>query len=537
VIVTGGPHQYFKHDDNWFRDYPYIDASLPGDSYGEICFQEILDNLKADHSIDWNTVSNICYPQGRARLKKYSTKQYNKQTKKEFDYGWSAIHSQFSHLENYVSYVRGLDPETKILSIFESTRGCPYGCTYCDWGGGINTAVVQKPMDAIKQDIDALCKLDLSFLYFADANFGIFGQRDVNIIHYLAKQRNSHATKFTVGYGGFAKTENKLGYIREILKTDIENKLSALGEIKISIQSLDADVLKRIDRKNVPLQKQIEVLQSLSDIERLPLYVELIYGLPGMTIDKFYYELDVLGDQQLSIQWYPWILLPEAPSYSRQYRDKEQIQTVIKNVGWWWSEDYNTQNEIVVESSTYSKDQYLEMLLASGFYKLFVQGGYLKQTLAWLKQHNVGIGQLTKDIFKEFLNQSTWMQQAHTAWEQRALSDPNSGCFVNINQQDVYLGLYFVAVSFLYYEEFTVPLTQWIQTKYQCPQHTINQDLKRTVHQGNYGTTQWQGLHRVDYRKQEFDTDPFNDILLQVVQFKQSGHIFQAQKSLLGLLF
>lgn len=536
VIVTGGPHQYFKHNDNWFQDYPYIDASLPGDSYGEICFKEILDNLDADNRIDWNTVSNICFPYGNSRFKKYSTKQYNKQTKKEFDYNWSAIQSQFNDLKNYVSYVKSFDPETTILSIVESTRGCPYGCTYCDWGGGINTSVVQKPMDAIKQDIDALCKLDLSFLYFADANFGIFGQRDVDIIRYLAKQRNRHSAKFTVGYGGFAKTENKLEYIREILKTDIENKLSALGEFKISIQTLDPDVLKRIDRKNVPLQKQIEVLQSLGNIQRLPLHVELIYGLPGMTIDKFYYELDVLGDQQLSIQWYPWILLPEAPSYSRQYRKQEQIQTVVKNVGWWWSDDYNTQNEIVVETSTYSKDQYLEMLLASGFYKLFVQGGYLKHILVWLKQHNVGIGQLVRDIFKEFLNQNSWMQQAQTAWKLRALADPNSGCFIKIDHQDVYLGLYFVAISFLHYQEFTIPLTQWIQKKYQCPQHIIDQDLACTVHQGNYGTVKWQGLHRIDYRKSKFGTDPLNDILLQMVQFKQSGHIFHAQKRLLGLI-
>ena len=35
VIISGGPHQYFKHDIDWFKKHPYLDASLPGDCYGE----------------------------------------------------------------------------------------------------------------------------------------------------------------------------------------------------------------------------------------------------------------------------------------------------------------------------------------------------------------------------------------------------------------------------------------------------------------------------------------------------------------------
>ena len=44
IIISGGPHQYFKHDLNWFKEHWYLDASSPGDCYGELCFKEILDN-------------------------------------------------------------------------------------------------------------------------------------------------------------------------------------------------------------------------------------------------------------------------------------------------------------------------------------------------------------------------------------------------------------------------------------------------------------------------------------------------------------
>ena len=60
IIVSGGPHQYFKHDLNWFKEHWYLDASLPGDCYGELCFKEILDNY--DTAMDWNSVTDARYP-------------------------------------------------------------------------------------------------------------------------------------------------------------------------------------------------------------------------------------------------------------------------------------------------------------------------------------------------------------------------------------------------------------------------------------------------------------------------------------------
>ena len=67
IIVTGGPHQSFKHDMDWFRKHPYIDASLPGECFGELCFKEMLDNYHGT-AIDWTRITDIRYPQGRTRL-------------------------------------------------------------------------------------------------------------------------------------------------------------------------------------------------------------------------------------------------------------------------------------------------------------------------------------------------------------------------------------------------------------------------------------------------------------------------------------
>jgi putative methyltransferase len=537
LVVTGGPHQYFKHDINWFKQHPYIDASLPGECYGELALQEILDNLNNNGSINWDSVSDICYPSTKSRMLNYSKKTIASVGKKSFDYNWSAFDSQSLMLQEYINYAKQNFPKVKILSIFETTRGCPYGCTYCDWGGGINSQVLKKSMDYVFKDIDALCSLDLNYLYFADANFGIFGNRDVDIIKYLAKQRKQNLQTFTLGYGGFAKTENKLPYIRDILEIDLKNNMSVLGEIKISMQSLDSDVLKRIDRKNVGLDQQIAALTSVRALKKLPIYVELIHGLPGMTLNKFYHELDVLAKKNLSIQWYPWILLPEAPAYSREYRKSQELQTVTKTAGWWsYENDDNNLNEIVIGTSTYSKTDYFEMLMSSSLYKLFVQGGYMSQTRQWLESQNISLGYLISRIYKEFLTDTDFLQTAYQVWENNILTDPAHGCLIDFDGHQVYLGLYFPAVSFSQPEEFTKPLQQWLQATFGCPKEVLDYDNTLNINKHNFGKSYTQGLYTLDYRKNMYNyPDNLSKVFLQFVQFKNSGHILKAKKKFLGL--
>ena len=40
--------------------------------------------------------------------------------------------------------------------IIETTRGCPYKCVYCEWGGGTGTKIIKKDMELVKRDIMAL---------------------------------------------------------------------------------------------------------------------------------------------------------------------------------------------------------------------------------------------------------------------------------------------------------------------------------------------------------------------------------------------
>ena len=42
--------------------------------------------------------------------------------------------------------------------VLETTRGCPYKCVFCEWGGGINTKIYKKDVSIVKRDVLALKK-------------------------------------------------------------------------------------------------------------------------------------------------------------------------------------------------------------------------------------------------------------------------------------------------------------------------------------------------------------------------------------------
>jgi MoaA/NifB/PqqE/SkfB family radical SAM enzyme len=491
---------------------------------------EVLDNYNdATATVAWKKVTDIYYP-SKSRVVLSNVKSMSKSERKVYPFTWSALAAQSNSLLDFAEFQRRHFPDSMLLSVLETTRGCPYGCTYCDWGGGVSTTVLQKSPDNVKQDIDALMLFNLTYIYLADANFGIFGQRDVDIMQYIAYKKIKTKQWFGVGFGGYAKTENKLKFIREILKIDIENNISMTKELKLSMQTLDDEVLDNIDRKNISLDKQLEIYQPLASNTKLPLYVEMIMGLPGINLDKYYHELDVLGQHHLSVQWFEWILLPETPAYSRDYRTRFGIKTTIKKKGWAvWEE--GSEREVVVASDSFTDRDYMQMILSNSLYHLFVLGGYYKKSIEWIRfNHNIGHGQLARDIYENFFDDN----EVYPQWQTIA-TDPNVPCVFDVCGQEVYGAYYFVARVFLDLA-FSYNLVAYLQSKYNIPTDIIASEAELNINANNYGKTRWQNLYKISYKKDiSFQEDNVHSMIGAFRTYIDAGNTIRGKKKLLGL--
>jgi radical SAM superfamily enzyme YgiQ (UPF0313 family) len=532
LIISGGPHQYFKHDINWFKKHWYIDASLPGDCYGEISIKEILDNY-TDGQVDWDQVTDIRYPLSKNKSVAASRKTMTKIEKKYYDYDYAPYAEQTDSLKNFVEKLSEFSPRAATMALLETTRGCPYGCTYCDWGGGINTTVIKRSLENVKRDIDVL-KTFYVQLYIGDANFGIFEERDIAIIRHLVDRPFWSRQRFKIMYGGFAKTENRLATIKKIIELDVKAGLSYQKEIKISMQTLDAQVLKNIDRKNISLDKQLAVLAPIAKNNKLPMYVELILGLPGMTLEKFYNELDILGSQKLSVQFYEWILLPESPAYANAYREKFGIKTVVKHNGWILRES-SSDATIVVGADSFTTDDYLQMLLSASLYTLLVQGGLFSHCVEKISNKKIGIGQLIKCILEEFYMKELHQQASHLKKDWQAiLQDSELPCQVKVGNDSVYIGWYFVALAF-YDIDFINKLIKFLQEKFQLDNKVVYLDKELIINHTNFNQKYFKFPYLYDFTKENKRQNNFEYFLNLFYNFIDSGKVFTGRKKLFAV--
>jgi len=160
----------------------------------------------------------------------------------------------------------------------ETNRGCPHRCTYCDWGGMTYQKVKHFDITRVKEDIDWAAKHNVGFIFNADANFGMFKERDVEIAKLFRKAADEGKLEaINVQY-----SKNSTEVIFEIAQI--------LGDISrgvtLSVQTMNEPTLKSIKRKNMSINKISEQIEK-SKKYGVKTYTELILGLPDETLDSW----------------------------------------------------------------------------------------------------------------------------------------------------------------------------------------------------------------------------------------------------------
>jgi radical SAM superfamily enzyme YgiQ (UPF0313 family) len=89
-------------------------------------------------------------------------------------------------------------------------RGCPFACTFCDWGSLTYNKVKKFELERVFDELEWMAQRNFDFISFTDANFGMFAERDSliadKIIEMSRKIRFSPRT-FSVAWAKNQKKE------------------------------------------------------------------------------------------------------------------------------------------------------------------------------------------------------------------------------------------------------------------------------------------------------------------------------------------
>lgn len=307
TIIFGGP--YVPSDASEFlKRNRFIDLLICGE--GEIAFMKFLENYTYKA---WNIVPGVRYIDDSNI---YRESRENIEVPNINSIPSPYLEGVFDHL---------FDPDTNKnwVGVWETNRGCPYHCTFCEWGNSSNLKLRKFNIDRLYGEINWFSKYKIKLLCCCDANFGLL-ERDIKIAKQIADNRLRTGYPFSV-YVQNAKNSTQRNY--EIHKCFVDSGLTTT--IGLSFQSLDQATLNNIKRSNINIDSFI-TLQTLFNQLGKSTYCELILGLPGETYDSFVDGVCNLVEngQHNSIRANNLTVLPNSELASDEYMDLYQIETV-----------------------------------------------------------------------------------------------------------------------------------------------------------------------------------------------------------------
>ena len=204
----------------------------------------------------------------------------------------------------------------------ETNRGCPYACTFCDWGGQSRNKIQRFDEDAVKTNITkALEEKNITVLWMLDANFGIF-KRDLDYIQFIVKEKSRLKKTFDLIFTGIAKNGSQ--YLSEIMDLTLEN-FGTSRHVKLSLQTLTESVLANLNRKNIKTKNLLSITKNLTNTV---ITSELIIGLPGETPSSYLKTLCQHIDLGVdTIRSHQLLILPNTPMNKKEYRQKFKIKS------------------------------------------------------------------------------------------------------------------------------------------------------------------------------------------------------------------
>jgi len=305
LIVFGGPQVPFEAQ-SYFDRYWFIDISVRGE--GEITFTEILE--RAIDSEDFSGIAGISWRDKKTG--RYIKNAEERLSPKDLDKFPSP------YLDGVYEYLFKENDGLNFQAIMETNRGCPFNCSYCFWGqGGLSTKWRFHSLERVQSEIEWCGKHQIRYVFNADSNFGMH-KRDYDIASCLVdtKTKYGYPEKFRTCFG--KNTDKRIFKIGMLLH---ENNLEK--GITLSRQTYCEQALENVRRKNIK-RSTYNNLQTLFNEYSIPVYSEMILGLPGESYESWTNGIEQLLRSGLKSQLFVYLceVYPNTELADPEYQQK-----------------------------------------------------------------------------------------------------------------------------------------------------------------------------------------------------------------------
>lgn len=261
-IFIGGPEVSYETE-AFLKAHPQVTGVLQGE--GERTFDMLCEALVEENRTQLEQIPGLLLGEKKpdsARGREAETKMLR-------------VGSDCLDMDMLPFPYENLDDLKNRIIYYESSRGCPFSCSYCL--SSIDKRVRFRSLPLVYKELDFFLEKKVPQVKFVDRTFNCNRERALAIWQYIRDHDNG-ITNFHFEVSADLLGEEELDLLKSLRPGQIQ--------LEIGVQTTNRDALKEIRRKT-DLKKLEENVKRIHDFQNIHIHLDLIAGLPFENLESF----------------------------------------------------------------------------------------------------------------------------------------------------------------------------------------------------------------------------------------------------------
>lgn len=275
-IWLGGPEVTYDGP-GLLREFPQVTGIMVGE--GEVTFREVLEQYlweAADHtgriagkSVEerFGQISGLCLASGYTAIR------------------------DLTDLTTLPFLYENMEPFTNRIIYYETSRGCPYRCSYCL--SSIDKKVRLRDISVVKKELQFFLDQNVKQVKFIDRTFNCDHKHAMEIWQYIYEHDNG-VTNFHFEISADILRDEEIALLNRFRP--------GLAQLEIGVQSTNPETIRAIHRV-MDVDKLEKIVAAIHRGHNIHQHLDLIAGLPYEDYESFGRSFDrVYGMQPEQLQ-------------------------------------------------------------------------------------------------------------------------------------------------------------------------------------------------------------------------------------------